>query len=76
MPPSRVKGNLQRRIIVADGCDHIIGEGGQLFGVDIEMAKLSAQPGIVKQPRAGADGGRRKQRHGEGGIVRHGRRWT
>ncbi len=61
MPPARVEGDVERRIIGADGLEHIVGTSFQPLGMDSEWNSSRGLPKRQHLPRTGADGFRLQQ---------------
>lgn len=72
MAPAGMEGNVERRIVRADGLEHVIGAGFQTLGMNVEMQQPAGEPELEHRARSLAHGNRFQQGAERLGIaVRH-----
>ena len=68
MPPARMEGNLQRRIVPADGVQDVVGAGLEPADIHREMQQAPGEAEFQHLVGAGPDGRRLQQRPDDLGI--------
>ena len=76
MAPAGVEGDIERRVVLPDRCDDLVGGGAEAVEVDREVREPSGKAALEQRVRALAHGSRREQAsrgvgRGRAMVVRH-----